>query len=185
MCLKMFVSCFALFWCFALFLAGGAFAQIVTSTNALVDFGRFDFAASHNGVIQLGTDGNVNVSGFGIAARNNGNAGRVQITSPDTGTLELRCAVSGLLVDPSATDLTISNIEVAVNTGVVFGSGLACGGALLADPVVALLDMDSLGDPDILIGGQVIVPGTITLPPDQGYVTTGTGTPIRLSIVVQ
>jgi len=160
-------------------------AQVVINTTANMDFGRVDFAAAHNGRIQLGTDGNVQTTGFGLSARNNGNAAVAQVTLPNSGILEVKCGATGVLVDPVGTDLTISNIEIAVNTGVAFGSGIPCDGVLPADSVVMTLDMDALNDPNVLFGGEIVVVGPITLPSDKTYVTSGTGSPIQLSIVVQ
>ena len=167
------------------FVPVSVYAQVVINTTANIDFGRVDFAASHNGNIRLGTNGNVSTTGFGLASRNDGNAGSARVTSPDTGILEVKCSATGELVDPVATNLNITNVEIAINTGVNFGSGIACGGTQPADPVVTTLDMDALGDPDILIGGEIAVSGPITLPPDKVYSTSGGGTPIGLSIVVQ
>lgn len=160
-------------------------AQIVTNTNANMDFGKIDFSDTHNGTVQLGTDGNVQTSGSGMVARNDGNAGRVKITQPDTGIIDVKCATSGELVDSFAPSLDIQNIEIAVNTGVVFGSGIACLGILPANPVTTSIDMDVLIDPDVLIGGEVPITNISPFPVDNLYSTSGGGTPIRLSITIQ
>tara|TARA_B100001989_G_scaffold249166_1_gene223995 strand:+ start:6995 stop:7591 length:597 start_codon:yes stop_codon:yes gene_type:complete len=160
-------------------------AQVVINSNANINFGTVDFDTTYNGNIQLGTDGNVQTTGFGLVARDNGNAGAIQVTSPDTGILELKCSSTAQLTDPTATDLDIVNVEIAVNTGVAFSSGVDCNGVGGGDAVATTLDMDALGDPNIFIGGEIAITGAITLPSDRVYNTTGSGTPIQLSIVVQ
>lgn len=107
------------------------------------------------------------------------------MVSPATGIIEIRCATTAVLADPTATSLTIENIEVAVNTGTTFGSGSACNGSGGADPVATTVDLDALPTPNIFIGGEIMFSGPITLPTDKTYSTSGSGTPIRVSIVVQ
>jgi len=180
---------FLLFWLSLVLIFGVslnvAIAQVVMNPSANIDFGRIDFADSHNGRVQLGSNGNVSATGFGIAPRNNGNAGLVRITSPDTGTLEVKCSSSGVLSDASASDLNIVNVEIAVNVGVSFGSGIACAGVLPADPLTTTLDMDALGDPEILIGGEVPINNIGSFPADREYNSGDGGSDIRLSITVQ
>ncbi len=160
-------------------------AQVVLNTIANIDFGTIDFAATYSGRIQLATNGFVQTTGSGMIANSDGNAGVSRVTLPNTGILDVKCASTGLMVDPAATDLDIINVEIAINTGVAFGSGIACDGVGGGDGVVTTLDMDVLNDPDVLIGGEIVIPGVITLPPDRVYSSGGGGTPIRLSIVVQ
>lgn len=180
--------CFKLFGLFCLLCLawqGRGHAQVVVSTLAGLDFGSVEFAISYAGNIQLGTDGNIGTTGFGMVAAGNGNAGAVRVTQPNTGMVEFKCSQSAELDDPTATALNITNIEIAVNSGVPFGSGTSCQGTAIADPVAVLLDMDALGDPTILIGGEVVISGTITLPSDRIYSTIGPGEPIQLSLVIQ
>ena len=168
-----------------LFWAVPVYAQVTVNTLANVDFGRVEFAPSYSANIQLGTDGNVSVTGFGIVSDNDGNAGEIEVTMPNTGIVEVKCAQTAQMVSPSATPLGITNIEIAVNTGVVFGSATSCQGAAIADPVTLTLDMDALTDPNIFVGGEIAIPGIITLPPNMMYSSSGGGTPISLSLVVQ
>lgn len=168
-------------------MAGGrsfVHAQTINSISP-VDFGSVDFAATYNARIRLGTDGNVQISGFGMTSNGGETAGHVRITLPDTGIVEVKCVTSALLTDPTATSLTIENIEIAVTTGVAFGSGISCQGIGGGDAVTTTIDMDALPDPDIFIGGEIVISTPITLPTDHVYNTTGSGTPITLSVVVQ
>lgn len=161
------------------------YAQIVTSDNTSISFGTIDFADTHNGNIQLGTDGQVNATGYGLSARNNGNAGSIKITEPNTGIIDVKCASSAQLIDSVAPSLDIQNIEIAINTGVSFGNGIACQGLLPANPVTTTIDMDALPDPDILVGGEVVINNISPLPTDRVYSTSGGGSAIRLSITIQ
>ena len=172
--------------CFAIMAGGSSLvrAQVINFISS-VDFGSVDFAATYNARIRLGTDGNVQISGFGMTSNGGETAGHVRITLPDTGIVEVKCVTSALLTDPTATSLTIENIEIAVTTGVAFGSGIDCQGIGGGDAVTTTIDMDALPDPDVFIGGEIVISTPITLPTDHVYNTTGSGTPITLSVVVQ
>lgn len=159
-------------------------AQVINTISS-VDFGSVDFAATYNARIQLGTDGNVAISGFGMTSNGGETAGHLRITLPDTGIVEVKCVSEALLTDPTATSLTIENIEISVASGVAFGSGISCQGIGAGDAVTTTIDIDALPDPDVFVGGEIIISSPITLPADRVYNTTGSGTPITLSIVVQ
>ena len=160
------------------------FAQTVSVISDM-DFGQYDFAETFNVRLQLGTDGNAQVVGSGVSFGGGERAGQIRITTPDTGIVEIKCSNTAELYDASATTLTIENIEISVNVGVAFGSGSACNGLGAGDAVATTIDMDAIPDPDVYIGGEVIISSPVTLPSDQGYSTTGSGTPMMLSIVVQ
>ena len=165
-------------------LASFAYGQVV-NTISTVDFGSYDFASSYSGNIQLGTDGAVQIVGSGIVSNGGEAAGHIQITSPSTGVVDIKCSQQAQLTDPSATSLTIQNIEIAVNTGTTFGGGYACNGIGAGNSVATTIDLSALPNPNIYIGGEIVIASPITLPSDHVYNTTGTGTPIMLSIVLQ
>lgn len=169
---------------FGLFFIKPIYAQVVDTLSS-VQFGSFDFDTSYNAAIQLATNGNLGVVGSGIVSNGGEAVGHLRITSPDTGLVDIKCSSTAVLSDPTATDLTIDSIEIAVNTGVVFGNGNSCNGVGAGDSVAVTVDMDALPDPDIYIGGQIVINGAITLPTDQTYSTSGAGTPISFSVVVQ
>ncbi len=173
---------FLLSYCFFMH---SARAQVVTSANTAISFGTIELADTHSGNVQLATNGDVQTTGSGLSARDDGNAGSIKITEPDTGIIDIKCASSGQLVDAVAPSLTIQNIEIAINTGVSFGNGIACRGILPADPVTTSIDMDALPDPDILVGGEVVINNISPLPTDRMYSTNAGGNAIRLSITVQ
>ncbi len=164
--------------------ASNVMAQAMDSISD-INFGSYDFSGSYNVQIQLGTDGNAAVIGTGVAFNGGETAGQIRITSPDTGIVEVKCTTTAQLTDPTATSLTIENIEIAVNTGVSFGNGSACQGIGGGDGIATTIDMDALPDPNVYIGGEISIPGTITLPTDHVYNSTGTGTPVTLSIIIQ
>ncbi len=150
-------------------------------------FGTVTFDTTHNGNLQLGTNGILQITGIGMTSGNDAQAGHVVITSPDTGLIEVKCETTGKLADPPATTLDIINTEIVLDTPQPFGSGDPCQGTKNNDPVVLLIDLAASVDPDIFIGGEVEVLGPLTFPADRSYETTGGGgaKPIVLSIVVQ
>ena len=162
----------------------GIRAQVIQSISDM-DFGSYDFSTSYSVQFQLGTNGNLNVVGTGVVFNGGESAGQIRITSPDTGIIEIKCTNIAELTDPTATSLAIQNIEIAVNTGVPFGSGNTCDGIGAGDNIATTIDMDANPDPDVYIGGQVIILSPITLPTDHVYNTSGTGTPITMSVVIQ
>lgn len=159
-------------------------AQTINNIADLA-FGSFDFDTSYNATIQLATNGSLNIVGSGIISNGGENAGQIRITLPDSGLVDVKCASSAVLSDPSATDLVIDNIEISVNNGVAYGAGNACNGIGAGDAVAVTVDMDALPDPDIYIGGRIVINSAITLPTDHTYSSSGSGTPVRFSIVVQ
>tara|TARA_R110001592_G_scaffold29350_17_gene106735 strand:+ start:2006 stop:2557 length:552 start_codon:yes stop_codon:yes gene_type:complete len=161
-----------------------ASAQTINTVSG-INFGAYDFATTFNVRIQLGTDGNASLTGSGASFQGGEAAGHIRITSPDTGIIEIKCTTTAQLFDPTATTLTIENIEISVNTGAPFGDGNACNGLGGGDATAATIDMDALPDPDVFIGGEITLSSPITLPADHSYSTTGSGTPIMLSIVIQ
>jgi len=179
--LKKFIVIFPAFF---LVMSSSVMAQTLQSVAA-VDFGSYDFGSSYNVQIQLGTDGNAAVIGTGVAFGGGESAGHIRVTEPDTGIVEVKCTTTAELTDPTATSLTIENIEIAVSTGVSFGNGSACDGIGGGDALATTIDMDANPDANIYIGGEISIPGAITLPTDHAYNTTGTGTPITISIITQ
>lgn len=159
-------------------------AQVFGSVTEM-NFGSYEFSTSYNVQMQLGTDGNLSFSGSGATFNGGEAAGSFRITSPDTGTIEVRCAVAAELADPTATSLTIENIELAVDSGVSFGSGFSCHGAAGGDSVAMTIEMDTTLDPTVYIGGEIFISSAITLPSDHVYSTSGTGTPVVFSITIQ
>tara|TARA_R110002072_G_scaffold99644_1_gene219165 strand:+ start:937 stop:1488 length:552 start_codon:yes stop_codon:yes gene_type:complete len=164
--------------------SGHGYAQTINTISSL-DFGSFDFATSYNATIQLGSNGNIAIIGSGIVSNGGEAAGQIRITLPDTGIVDVKCAVQAVLYDASATDLTIDNIELSVNMGVAFGAGNSCQGLGGGDGVAVSIDMDALPDPNVYIGGEIVINTPITVPNDHTYSTVGAGTPIMLSVVVQ
>jgi hypothetical protein len=159
-------------------------AQVIDLISG-INFGSLDFAQTYNTHIQLGTNGNLNISGSGVASGGGEVAGHVRITLPDTGIIEIKCTSQAQLFDVLATPLTIDNIEISVGSGVNFGSAAPCNGVGAGDAVATTIDMDVIPDPDIFIGGEIMILSPVTLPSDHVYNTTGGGTPITLSVVVQ
>lgn len=168
----------------SLIITSNVMAQVIESVSD-INFGSYDFSSSYNVQIQLGTDGNASVIGTGVSFNGGESAGQIRITSPDTGIVEIKCGATAQLTDPTATSLTIENIEIAINTGVSFGNGSACHGVGGGDAIAAIIDIDAIPDPNVYIGGEISISGAITLPTDHVYNSTGTGTPVALSIVIQ
>lgn len=159
-------------------------AQVIDSVSDLA-FGSFDFDTSYNATIQLATNGTLNISGSGIISNGGESVGQIRITSPDSGLVDVKCSSTAVLSDATATDLTISSIEIAVNSGVALGLADSCNGTGGGDGVAVTIDMDALPDPNVYIGGQIVINSAVTLPTDHTYSTSGGGSPVTISVVVQ
>ena len=160
-------------------------AQTINTISS-IDFGDFDFATTYNGTIQLGTNDTLNTTGSGISYNGGATRGQIRVTAPGTGIIDVKCATTAQMVSPPSADpFDIDQIELAVTTGVAFGSGNSCNGLGGGDAVATTVDLDANPNPDIYIGARINIPTPITLPASHSYTTTGTGTPVMLSIVVQ
>ena len=122
--------------------------------NADLNFGVIDFASSHAGNLELGTNGILDVSAGGLAADSNAQAGSFTITSPETGVITIKCTASGRM-QLGNLDLPINDTEVAINIGQPFGQGTACQGIRESDQPAAVIDLSLTPTPNILIGGRV------------------------------
>ncbi|MGH1457076.1 MAG: hypothetical protein ACRBDI_09865 [Alphaproteobacteria bacterium] len=167
-----------------IFVPSHSYAQTIDNISGL-GLGSFDFDTAYNATIRLATNGDLGIVGSGIVSNGGEVVGHIRITLPDTGLVDVKCSSTAILAGSGATDLTISNIEIAVNMGTTFGSANACNGVGGGDGVAVTVDMDALPDPNIYIGGEVVINSAITLPSDRAYSTGGAGTPITFSVVVQ
>lgn len=160
-------------------------AQTISTLSGL-DFGDFDFATTYSGAIQLATNSTLNTTGSGISYNGGAARGHIRVTAPVTGIIDIKCTTTAQMVSPPDADpFDIDQIELAVTTGVAFGSGDTCNGLGGGDAVATTIDLDANPTPDIYIGARINIPTPITLPASHSYTTTGTGTPVMLSIVIQ
>ncbi len=176
--LKIFAACLILTH------APTAYAQ-TTSTISSISFGDFDFALTYNGNIQLGTNNTLNVTGSGISYNGGATRGHLRVTSPATGIIQIKCTAFAEMVSSGASNLAINELEIAITTGVAFGSGNECAGIGGGDAIAASVDLDANPNPDIYIGGEIDITTPINLPASHNYTTAGTGTPLILSVIVQ
>lgn len=159
-----------------------ALAQISLGVSSSMSFGQIDYDASPTGHLELGTDGNVSAFGSGIAVGGFPNAGTVSVTG-NTGTIDIRCASVVTLADNNSNSYDITDIEIAVNTGLPFGSAEACQGAGSGDPVALSLDLFINPNPTLFFGGRVSIDNTVT---SGQFSTLNTGgTPLTLRVVFQ
>jgi len=159
--------------------------QMSLVTNADMNFGIIEFDSSYNGVVSLGTNGNLVVTGTGLIGSGVTSAGDVKLMAA-TGVIEVRCSDSALLKEVRGAKLFIDNIEVSINNGVSHGSGTTCLGNKGRSPITALLDMSVTPNPNILIGGQVIITQNDSLYDTGNYSTQlGGAKPVELSFVFQ
>lgn len=156
---------------------------VVLSKGDDIDFGFLEFDVTHSGTLQLGTNGVLNVTGTGLASDLATSSGVVTVTAPATGIVEVRCTNTGKLKNGNSS-LDLTGVEIAVNTGLPFGSGSACQGTRNNDPTAAVIDLAATPTPNILIGGQMSVPAN-SLNAGTYTSATGGGSAITLAITIQ
>jgi hypothetical protein len=143
------------FFLLLLILPGVTQAQIVLVKNNDASFGDVEFSTTHSGTIQLGTNGSASLSGgSGLVLTGSPQAGSVSITSPSTGIVEVKCTTSGKMKNGN-NSLNLGNPEIAVNTGVAFGSGNACNGTRKNDAVAVVIDLSVTTSPALLLGMDI------------------------------
>ncbi|MDD9911806.1 MAG: hypothetical protein OXR68_07460 [Alphaproteobacteria bacterium] len=153
--------------------AEAEFRQAISLTkNADVDFttgaGVIEFTGTPGAsdLVSLGTDGNIAVGGTAFTAPSTGTAGDVDITGDGSSNVEVSCTDTATISD-GTNNLTV-NMEIAMDTGVAYGSGTDCAG-LGTTPLTHTLD----GTDKILVGGQIVGnSGTVT---SAVYNTTNSG----------
>jgi len=133
-----------------------AFAQTVQFSSATaMHFGLIEFASPHMGVVTLGTNGGVMLTGMGLFYQGNAVPGQITITG-NSGIVEIKCE-SAASLGGNAT-LPITDIETVVNTGLAAGSGNACQGIGGGDANALVVDLGSTVNPRLYFGGKLNIP---------------------------
>lgn len=168
-----------------LFLASTpANAQIVLNKSSNMFFGTIGYDVPHSGTVTLGTNGSVNIiGGTGLAYNSGGYAGSVAVTGTPLDVVEIKCETSGKMRLGNNT-LNVSNIEVAINTGVAFGAGQSCNGAKRRSTPATTVDLAATPNPNVLMGGQVVI-GANSLLSGTYNTTSGGGQAIQLTVIYQ
>lgn len=159
-------------------------ALSLTKNNDM-DFGDVDYEATHTGTIRLGTDGNVALNaatGLTIPTGSTGNAADIDVSGDNASTIEISCETGGTLADSSSNTLTLQATEVAIDTGVAFGSGSACAGVGTTSTTV---DLSANNNPTILIGGEVDLSSNAIATTDTYTSTNAGGDPVTVSVTYQ
>lgn len=160
--------------------------QVISATKGQdLNFGQVGYEASHGGEIQLGTDGNIQLSGgtFGIDLNGGApTAGDITLSGDGQSTIEISCENSGVLAAGGSNTLNLQNVELAVDSGQAFGSGTQCTG--LASPITAI-DLASNNAPTILIGGALNVASNAITSTNTYSTANAGGDPVIMRIVYQ
>jgi hypothetical protein len=129
-------------------------AALAVNSRSDMDFGRVDFAGTHHGYVQLGSDGTIELSesSSGLTLDGTTAAGEVRLSGDALSVIQISCETSGTLGDGEGNVLTLMNVEYAVGTGVAFGSGTSCAGLGTSPTLVNLADTPN---PRILFGGEL------------------------------
>ena len=156
--------------------------DVTLSKNSDMSFGFLDYDGTHNGNLQLGTNGAITVNGTGMTSDNNTAAGSITVTSA-SGVVEVRCTDTGKLRNANNT-LDLLNAEAAINSGAPFGGGTTCQGNRKNSTPVAVVDLSSTPNPVVLIGAQMDIPAG-SLVSGSYSSATGGGQAITVTITFQ
>lgn len=159
-------------------------AQITITKNSDMFFGSLDYDATHSGTLQLGTDNNITlVGGVGLSHDGASTVGSITARGTPSDVIEIKCATTGKM-KLQGTSMDIINIEIAIDSGVAFGSGFACQGTKKNNTPATTVDLAVNPSPVILIGGETIIPANGLA--SGTYVTFGQGTsPITIRVIFQ
>ncbi len=159
-----------------------SFAQTFSS-NSDISFGIIEFATSHLGQLTIGTNGGVSLTGSGLFYQGDATVGQAVITG-DSGIIEIRCSASAILgAQDGGGTLTITPIEISLNSGVAAGAGNICNGT--SGNVAMVIDLSVTSDPRILIGGTLNIPSQALNSSTTFTSITSGGDSISISAVFQ
>ena len=132
-------------------------AQITLSLNSGIHFGTYEFDTSHRGDVEMGTDGNITiVNNTGLSYAGGASPGAVTISAAPQDVVEIRCEGAGrIIVQSNGERLNVRDMELAVDTGVPYGSGIECIGTANRNDPVLLLDLATNTTPTILMAGRL------------------------------
>ena len=169
---------------FLCLISAPATAQIVLNKSSNMFFGTIGYDTPHSGTITLGTNGNVSIiGGTGLAYNSGAHAGSVMVVGTPMDVVEIKCETSGKMRLGNS-NLNVTNIEVAVNSGVAFGAGQRCRGVKRRDTPATTIDLAGTPLPNILMGGEVFV-GANSLLSGTYNTTSGGGQAIQLTVIYQ
>ncbi len=159
-------------------------AQITLTKNSDIFFGSLDYDATHSGTLQLGTDNNITlIGGSGIAHDGSSTVGSITAGGTPADVIEVKCTATGNM-KLQGSSMSVQNTEIAIDSGVAFGSGFACQGVRNNNPPATTVDLAVNPSPVILIGGETIIPANGLA--SGTYVTFGQGTsPITIRVIFQ
>ena len=159
---------------------------VVSATKGQdMDFGYVDYDPIHAGQIQLGTDGSVQLGGGASGVSLNGGtptAGDITLSGDGQSTIQISCESSGVLGAGGVSTLNLQNVEFAIDTGQVYGSGTPCAGLSSSS---ATIDLASNNAPQIFFGGALDLSGNAITRSDHYSTANAGGDPVTVRIVYQ
>ena len=170
------------------FLVGGtltASAAVNATKNADMDFASLDYSAGHVGVVELGPDANIQLTGGGSGLVSSGApvAGEIAITD-STNMIDVSCETGGVLSDGTRA-ITLQNVKWDQSNAVDYTTAAnTCAGLA----TVVTIDASVTNNPSIYIGAELDVTVNSLNGSSSGtaYDTaTGTGDPVTFRVVIQ
>lgn len=150
-----------------------------------MDFGIITYELNHGGTVTLGTNGAVQLENGSNGLSLSGgapHAADVTLSGDDQSTVEVSCETTGTLKNGNSDSLALKNIEIAIETGLAPGNGLACSGL---NVTTASIDLGSTPSPKIYLGGAVDVANN-AIQNGGAYSTVQAGAdPITIRVVYQ
>ncbi len=142
-----------------------------------MDFGVVSYADGASGLIRLGGDDVVSVSGTGYLASGTPKGAELAVSATLGQDVAISCETGAVMEEAGGNQIVIQNAEVSPGTPAAFGSGTDCAG-LESSPAVYTMGS---GDDTLYVGAEI--DGT-TPPATAGTYSTATGSGHALSIRV-
>lgn len=160
-------------------------AALSVTANQHMNFGVIEFEPTHNGRLELGTDGSIAVDGSAVGLNISGGSptpATVTLGGDGTSTVEISCMENGNLSNGSGQNITLFNVEMSIGIGVPSGGATACGGLGNA---VSTVDLSTTPSPTIFVGGQLNLDNDAITNSSSYSTTLSGGVPITLRMVYQ
>lgn len=160
-------------------------AAVSVSATQNVSFGEIEFDPTHDATVILGTDGGISIGGGASGVQLVGGShtpASLNLNGDGISMADVSCVNTAVLSDGAGETVSLTNIEIAVDTGVASGSGISCLG-LGAN--VSTVDFSITPAPVFLIGG-ILDLSSNALSASTTYSTSNAGgSPITFRVIYQ
>ena len=160
-------------------------AAISVTATQQMSFGIIEYDPSHDGSLELATDGSISLGGSSTGLNVAGGSpapAQISLNGDGTSLIEVSCMNTGTLSNGSGQFLNLQNVEIAIDAGVAFGSGSACNGLGTS---ISVVDLSINAAPIIFVGGEIDLSNDAIVSSASYSTTSSGGSPVTLRFIYQ